>query len=123
MAPVHAHEAVLELEADADAAAPGAAVTIALCGHWQHEGTCRWPHRTSVISQDGRVLHVRILYAASAAEQHEVGSRIATSLNRGELAVFDGRVQRWRVLREGASHPLENEESLVAELARLGAGE
>ena len=32
MGPVHAHEAVLELDADADAAAPGAAITLELCG-------------------------------------------------------------------------------------------
>jgi hypothetical protein len=28
MVPVHAHEVILELEADADAAAPGAAITV-----------------------------------------------------------------------------------------------
>jgi len=32
-----AHEAVLVTEPDADVRAPGAAVTVALCGHWDHE--------------------------------------------------------------------------------------
>jgi hypothetical protein len=121
MVPVHAHEAVLELEAGADAAAPGAAITVELCGHWKHEGTCRWPHRTSVISLVGRVLSARVLYAASPSELHEVRSRLAAALNRGELTGPDGHVHRWRVRREGISHPLECDEPLADELSRLGA--
>ncbi len=119
MAPVHAHEAVLELDAGADAAAPGAAITVELCGHWQHEGPCRWPHRTSVTSLAGRVLSARVLFAASPSELPEVRSRIAAGLNRGELTGPDGRVHRWRVCREGPSDPLECEGSLVRELSRL----
>jgi hypothetical protein len=122
MVPVHAHEVVLELEADTDAAAPGAAITVELCGHWHHEGTCRWPHRTSVISLVGRLLSARVLYAASPSELHEVRSRIATALNRGALTGPDGHERRWRVRREGVSHPLECEEPLVDELSHLGAG-
>ena len=32
-------EAELLLADDTDPAAPGAAVTVALCGHWEHEGS------------------------------------------------------------------------------------
>ena len=122
MEPVHAHEAVLELEADGDAAAPGAAVTVEICGHWRHDGTCRWPHHTSVTSRVGRVLSVRVLFAASPSESNEVRSRISAGLNRGDLTGPDGHVHRWRVRREGASLPLEREKPLVDELSRLGAG-
>jgi hypothetical protein len=121
MVPVHAHEAILELETDSDAAAPGAAVTIELCGHWRHDGSCRWPHRTVVTSQVGRELSLRVLHAASPSEAHEVRSRIAAGFHRGELTGPDGGVHRWHVLREGISHPLEGEVSLVDELARLAA--
>jgi hypothetical protein len=38
--------ATVELEAAADPAAPGGAVTLALCGSWDHAGPCRWPHLT-----------------------------------------------------------------------------
>jgi hypothetical protein len=120
--PVHAHEAVLELDADsdadADAAAPGAAVTVELCGHWRHEGSCRWPHRTSVMSRTGRALTVRVLYAASPAERYEARRRIAAGLNRGELAGPGGRVHRWRVVREGASSLLAAEGPLALQLSR-----
>ena len=103
MVPTHAHRAVLELDAGADAAAPGAAVTVELCGHWQHEGACRWPHRTEVLFQADRVLGVQVLFEASLAEVHEVRCRIAASLWRGELKGPAGRISRWRVLREGTS--------------------
>lgn len=122
MVPVHAHEAVLELEADADAAAPGAAITVELCGHWQHDGTCRWPHRTSVVSRVGRVLIARVLYAAVPPDLSEVRSRIAAGLNRGEVAGPDGVVHRWRVRREGLSQLLKGDEALAVELSRLASG-
>ena len=124
MLPVHAHEAVLELDSDADtdAAAPGAAVTVELCGHWEHEGTCRWPHCTTLVSRAGRALTVRVLFAAPEPERDEARRRIAAGLNRGELAGPGGQVHRWRVIREEASIPLEGEEPLALELSRRGAG-
>jgi hypothetical protein len=97
MAPVHAHEAVLELETDDAAVAPGAAVTVELCGHWQHEGACRWPHRTLVASRVGRVLGVRVLYAAPASELEDVRSRVVAGRHRGDLTGPDGAVHRWRI--------------------------
>jgi hypothetical protein len=43
----------LELHSGADRRAPGAAVTVALCGHWEHDGACRWPHNSRI--DDSRV--------------------------------------------------------------------
>lgn len=34
------------LDAGGDPRALGGAVTAALCGHWEHDGRCRWPHHT-----------------------------------------------------------------------------
>lgn len=120
---VYAHEAVLELEVDSDAsaAAPGAAITVELCGHWKHEGACRWPHHTAVVARAGRVLTVRVLFAAATADRDEARDRVTTGLCQGELTGPSGQVHRWRVIREAASSPVEGEEALVAELARLGA--
>jgi len=36
-------EAEVRLDSGTDPAAVGAAVTVELCGHWEHEGPCRWP--------------------------------------------------------------------------------
>jgi hypothetical protein len=119
---VHAHEAVLDVEDDGGAAAPGASITVELCGHWQHEGSCRWPHSTSVVSLVDRVLTVRVLYAACPPDLPEVRARIAAGLDRGELAGPDGRLHRWRVRRAGASQLLESEAAVVRALLGLDAG-
>jgi hypothetical protein len=46
---VFAHEAVVEMDGDSDASAPGGAITVALCGGWAHEPPCPLaPHRFTV---------------------------------------------------------------------------
>jgi len=35
-----AHEAILVVQPQADLRAPGAAITVALCGHWEHQPPC-----------------------------------------------------------------------------------
>ena len=42
------HEATVELADGADPRALGGAITVALCGHWEHEPPCRWPHHTDI---------------------------------------------------------------------------
>ena len=49
-------------------AAVGAAVTTALCGHWEHEGPCRWPHNNA-IQQKGATFLFRTLFVAPASEE------------------------------------------------------
>src|SRR5688572_4713476 len=52
------YQATVELD-EGDVRAIGAAVTVALCGHWEHEGPCRWPHLTTTESTQGRIaVHV-----------------------------------------------------------------
>jgi hypothetical protein len=79
------HEAALVLESGADPRAPGAAVTVGLCGHWEHEGACRWPHLSVVSRVDGRDLTLRVLFACEAQDEHEVRERIADALTRGRV--------------------------------------
>jgi hypothetical protein len=57
-----AHQARIELLDGGDERAPGAAVTVALCGHWEHEGPCEVPHRTDVAGPDDEIV-VRVLFA------------------------------------------------------------
>ncbi len=42
------HEATVELADGADPRALGGAITVALCGHWEHEPPCPWPHHTDI---------------------------------------------------------------------------
>lgn len=84
-----------------DPAALGGAVTTELCGHWEHEGPCRWPHHTSTSAPDpgdgdARAIVVRVRFSAPPQEVAEVRHRIALALDRGELVGPDGRTTRWR---------------------------
>jgi hypothetical protein len=75
-------EAELVLREGVDPAAVGAAVTVELCGDWQHEGPCRWPHNSAIeIERD--LARFRTLFVADEGEAALVRERIKTAL-RGE---------------------------------------
>jgi hypothetical protein len=98
-----AHEAVLVMEPDADVRAPGAAVAVALCGHWDHEPPCPLsPHRISADEDDGE-LRVRILFAAEPDAEGEVRHLIDQALS-GQMKFPDGFTTPWRLR---ASRPSE----------------
>jgi hypothetical protein len=91
-----AHEAVLVMEPDADVRAPGAAVTVALCGHWDHKPPCPLaPHRVSAGEDDGE-LRVRILFAAEPDTEGEVRRLIDRALS-GQLKFPEGFTTPWRL--------------------------
>jgi hypothetical protein len=97
-----AHDAVVAMEPGGDERAPGAAVTVALCGHWDHEPPCPLaPHWTGARRAGGQV-RLRVLFAAEPAAEAEVRRRIEAALARAELAGPDGATTRWKLL---AAHP------------------
>lgn len=77
--------AMLALAEGTDPRAPGGAVTVALCGSWEHDPPCRWPHNSDIV-RDGSI---RTIFAAPSDEALEVRGRIEAAL-RGDA--------RWRVL-------------------------
>jgi hypothetical protein len=77
------HEAELQLEPGTDPAAVGAAVTTALCGHWEHEGPCRWPHNNAV-DTSGAATSFRTVFVAPAADEDDVRERIVRALGETE---------------------------------------
>ena len=91
-----AHDAVLIVEPDADTRVPGAAVAVALCGHWDHEPPCPLaPHRVSANRLDGE-LHVRILFAAEPDKEQTVRHLIELALS-GQLTFPGGFTTPWRL--------------------------
>jgi hypothetical protein len=101
------HEADLLLEPGTDPAAVGAAVTTALCGHWQHDGPCRWPHNNATEpSDDGAGF--RTLFVAPATEENAVREKIEHSLRAGH---------GWTVLETRARPVTPSEEPLARRLA------
>ena len=101
------HEAELRLEDGTDPAAPGAAVTTALCGHWEHEGPCRWPHNNDIAVSDA-LTTFRTLFAAPAADEDEIRKRIDRALRDGT---------GWAVLRTGPRPVAAPEQALARLLA------
>jgi hypothetical protein len=80
-----------------DDRAPGAAITAALCEHWDHEDPCRWPHRTDT-SRRGELLNVRTYFDAPPEEETEVRHLIQSALGSGKLIGQDGSVISWEVV-------------------------
>jgi hypothetical protein len=96
--------AMLSLEDGVDPASVGAAVTVELCGHWDHPGPCRWPHN-SEIEAARRHAELRTLYVADEDEADAVRTRIEDALRRGA---------GWRVLSV-SSRPVADTERPLAE--------
>jgi hypothetical protein len=99
----YVHSVTLRLVPGADERAPGGAVTMALCGHWEHEGVCRWPHHTS-IERLGEVHVARVVFSAWASEAEDVRERIERSLREGA---------DWDIVESGAADPTADEVALA----------
>jgi hypothetical protein len=97
-------EASLVLDRDCDPGAPGAAVTVELCGHWEHEGPCRWPHNSALDAQRDPAA-LRTIFVAEATEAEAIRARIERALRTGE---------RWRVVDVGM-RPLNEAEDALAQ--------
>jgi hypothetical protein len=103
----HVREAILELARDVDPAEVGAAVTAELCGHWEHEGPCRWPHN-NCIEPDSAPARFRTLFIAPSAEANEVHERIDHALRSAA---------GWRVLTSRERAVATDELELAKRLA------
>ena len=110
------------LEAGADPAAPGGAVTIALCGSWDHDGPCRWPHQTSAEWDKGRG-RVRVVFVAAAEDENHVRALIDRALASGQCVGPDGKLSRWEATECGVGMLSESEEVLGARIGGLPRGE
>jgi hypothetical protein len=76
---VHTAEVVL----DGDERALGGAVTVELCGHWEHPPPCRVPHRTEV-SAGADAVGVRVLFACEPAQEGAVRRAVERALEAGQ---------------------------------------
>jgi hypothetical protein len=102
-------EAELVLREGFDPAAVGAAVTVELCGHWEHDGPCRWPHH-SAMETEGDPARFRTLFVADEQEAALVRERIETAL-RGEAG--------WRLVAV-RPRPVADAERTLAESLLAG---
>jgi hypothetical protein len=102
-----AHDAVVVPPPDEDERAPGAAITIELCGSTDHEPPCPFaPHFTDA-RRVGEELHLRVLFSVVPERETEVRERIVSALRA-----------QWEVRSAGAT-PLRPDE--VDHAQRLAA--
>jgi hypothetical protein len=102
----YVHEAQLQMRAGVDPAAVGAAVTTALCGHWDHEGACRWPHNNAIAGEGGRMTF-RTLFVAPEADADTIRALIDAA-----LVADDG----WSVTHSGPREVHPSEDALADRL-------
>jgi hypothetical protein len=93
----YTYEVVVELDEGGDAAALGGAVTVELCGHWQHEPPCRWPHHTEAVPLGPQTI-VRVEYSCEPSEEPDVRRRIDAVLAVGSLTGPEGHTTTWTVV-------------------------
>ena len=112
-------EALLVMADGADDRAPGGAVTLALCGDWDHAPPCPdAPHHTRT-ERAGSRLDVRVLFAVDPGREAAVRERIEAALATGRLVGPDGVTSEWR-LTSIADSPVRATESDQAERLRRG---
>src|SRR5436305_9991880 len=114
----YAHDAVVVLDPGGESRAPGGAITIALCGHWDHEPPCPLaPHHTDATPEGDDTLRLRIVFASEPADEQWVRSLIGQALSSGRMTGPDGRITRWMVESSGASAIRPDESDYAARLA------
>lgn len=118
MRQVFAHEAELFMAPDGDIQAPGAAVTVGLCGHWDHEPPCPLaPHHTQAYRVGG-VVHLRTVFAAESDSDDAVRQRIYDVLTGGELLGPGGVATQWQLSKSRPAAVSAAEMDLGARLIR-----
>jgi hypothetical protein len=96
----------------------GGAITVALCGHWDHEPPCPLaPHHTDATPAGQDTVRLRVLFAAHPDDEARVRSLIGPALSTGRLTGPDGRVTTWTVQSRAAGSVRPDERDHAARLA------
>jgi hypothetical protein len=111
-----AHDAVLAMEHDADLAAPGGAVTLALCRAFDHAPPCPvTPHHTRAERRSDGVA-VRVLFATDAGREAQVRALIDRALAAGSCTAPDGTRTCWTLCSSAPGAVTEPERAHAARL-------
>lgn len=103
------HLAVVDLPGAGDPAALGGAISVALCGTWDHAGPCPLaPHHTSV-RQDGDRATLRVLFATEPEHEQQVRVLIGSALAAGTATGPDGTTTSWQLVEQSANDILPTE--------------
>ena len=98
-----AHQAEVDMAAGGDAAALGGAISVQVCGSWDHPGPCPLaPHHTELETEGDRV-RLRVLFATEPENEDEVRRRIRAALATGTQVGPDGHTSTWQLVSDEAS--------------------
>jgi hypothetical protein len=112
----YAHDAVVALQPGGSANAPGGAITIALCGHWDHPPPCPLaPHYTGSFTS-GEIVTLRVLFATEPTNEQRVRLLITEALAGGQSTGPDGHVTTWQLQSTAPGRVRPDEEEHAAQL-------
>lgn len=91
----YVHQAILVMGPEADLDAPGAAITLKLCGSWDHSPPCRVPHHVHA-EGTGATVSLRVLFVAEPENEQDVRRRIDQALSAGRVTDRAGASTHWQ---------------------------
>jgi hypothetical protein len=111
-----ANDAVIAMQAGGSPNAAGAAITVALCGGWDHPPPCPLaPHYVTTVPI-GETVTLRVLFATEQANEERVRSLIGEALTTGQLTGPDGEVATWQLRSASPGDIQADERDVVAHL-------
>lgn len=110
------HLATIEMSEDDDVGGPGAAITLALCGSWEHSPPCPLAEHHTRPTRDRGTVNLRVTFVTEPEHQEEVRRAIEAALRTGASTSPDGVTSRW-VLR--GSNPGVLSPSELAQALRM----
>lgn len=111
-----AHDAVVAMQDGDSPNAPGGAITLALCGGWDHAPPCPLaPHYVSNVHV-GETVALRVVFATDSSNEQRVRTLIGEALAAGQVVAPGGDTARWELRSASPSSLRAGEERLAAEL-------
>jgi hypothetical protein len=109
-----AHDAIIAMQTGDNPNAAGAAITVALCGGWDHTTPCPLAPHYVTNSPAGETVALRVLFATEPVNEQRVRSLIGEALAAGQLTGPDGEAAIWE-LRSASPGSIRADEEDVAE--------
>lgn len=99
---LYAQNATLLMDAGADVRAPGAAITLALCGSFEHPPPCPLAAHHTSAERTGGTVRLKIIFATEPERLAKVRRRMQEALSAGSVAGPGGAVTAWVLQASGA---------------------
>jgi hypothetical protein len=109
------HDAVVAMQSGGSPNAPGGAITLALCGSWDHPPPCSFTPHYVTNTPTGESLTLRVLFATEPVNEQRVRALIGEALATGRLQGPDG-VAIWQLRSESAGELRADEEDRAGHL-------